>query len=183
MQRGYKHFCLHIIHTINKEMKTFNDLEFTTLPEVHGIGIRARIMFDNGFGVCVIQSDQTYGGLNGEYELSVLDHPEGNPVYYTPITNDVIGYLSESEVSKVMSEVQELRVSWNKNTEDTFLTTEQIGRLEDIHWNVMADPVYIKLYQDEMINQAWVALCDTLGVDINTDHVRILCIAKQVPNY
>jgi hypothetical protein len=65
----------------------------------------------------------------------------------------------------------------------TFLTTEQITKLEDINWDVIADPVYIKLYQDEMINQAWVALCETLGVDINTDHVRMLVIAKQVPNY
>ena len=65
----------------------------------------------------------------------------------------------------------------------TFLTTEQITKLQDINWDVIADPVYIKLYQDEMNNQAWVALCETLGVDINTDHVRMLSIAKQVPNY
>jgi len=71
----------------------------------------------------------------------------------------------------------------NKDMKSTFLTNEQVSKLEDIQWDVIADPVYIKLYQDEMINQAWVALCDTLGVDINTDHVRILCIAKQVPNY
>lgn len=67
--------------------------------------------------------------------------------------------------------------------ESTFLTTEQVNRLEDIQWDVIADPVYIKLYQDEMNNKAWVALCETLGVDINTDHVRMLVIAKQVPNY
>jgi len=65
----------------------------------------------------------------------------------------------------------------------TFLTPEQITKLEDIQWDVIADPVYIKLYQDEMINVAWVALCETLGVDINTDHVRMLVIAKQVSNY
>lgn len=65
----------------------------------------------------------------------------------------------------------------------TFLTTEQISKLEDIQWDVIADPVYIKLYQDEMNNQAWVALCQDLGVDINTDHVRMLVIAKQVSNY
>jgi hypothetical protein len=67
--------------------------------------------------------------------------------------------------------------------ESTFLTNEQVSKLEDIQWDVIADPVYIKLYQDEMNNQSWFALCDTLGVDINTDHVRMLVIAKQVPNY
>jgi hypothetical protein len=172
------------LHTQSiKEMKTFNDLEFSTLPEVYGIGKRARIMFDNGFGVCVIQSDGTYGGLNGEYELSVLDHPEGNPVYYTPITGDVIGYLSESEVTEVMSEVQKLRVSWNKNTEDKFLTTEQVSKLEDIQWDVIPDPVYIKLYQDELPSLVWNTLCEDLGVRNDVDHVRMLVIAKQVPNY
>lgn len=66
----------------------------------------------------------------------------------------------------------------------TFLTTEQVSKLEDIQWDVIADPVYIKLYQDEMNNQAWVALCETLGVDISVNHVRMLAIAKQVPqNY
>lgn len=65
----------------------------------------------------------------------------------------------------------------------TFLTTEQVSKLEDIQWDVIADPVYIKLYQDEMNNQAWVALCQDLGVDIDVDHVRMLCIAKQVSNY
>jgi hypothetical protein len=64
----------------------------------------------------------------------------------------------------------------------TFLTNEQVSKLEDIQWDVIADPVYIKLYQDEMNNQAWVALCETLSVDINTDHVRMLVIAKQVTN-
>ena len=67
--------------------------------------------------------------------------------------------------------------------ENTFLTNEQVSKLEDIQWDVIADPVYIKLYQDEMNNVAWVALCETLGVDINTDHVRMLVIAKQVSNY
>ena len=67
--------------------------------------------------------------------------------------------------------------------ESTFLTTEQVSKLEDIQWDVIADPVYIKLYQDEMINVAWVALCETLGVDFGVDNVRMLVIAKQVPNY
>ena len=65
----------------------------------------------------------------------------------------------------------------------TFLTTEQVSKLEDIQWDVIADPVYIKLYRDEMNHFAWVSLCQDLGVDISVDHVRMLVIAKQVPNY
>ena len=65
----------------------------------------------------------------------------------------------------------------------TFLTTEQITKLEDIQWDVIADPVYIKLYRDEMNIQPWITLCETLGVDFGVDNVRMLVIAKQVPNY
>ena len=65
----------------------------------------------------------------------------------------------------------------------TFLTTEQISSLEDIEWDVIPDAVYIKLYRDEVNHFAWVAMCQDLDVDISVDHVRMLCIAKQVPNY
>lgn len=67
--------------------------------------------------------------------------------------------------------------------EGTFLKTEQISTLEDIQWDVIPDPVYIKIYRNELNHFAWVDLCQTLDVDISVDHVRILAIAKQVPNY
>lgn len=66
---------------------------------------------------------------------------------------------------------------------NTFLTTEQVSKLEDIQWDVIPDPVYIKLYQDELPSVAWLDLCKTLGVDIDVDNVRMLVIAKQVPIY
>ena len=66
---------------------------------------------------------------------------------------------------------------------NTFLTTEQVSKLEDIQWDVIPDPVYIKLYQDELPSVVWVDLCQTLNVDIDVDHVRMLVIAKQVPIY
>lgn len=65
----------------------------------------------------------------------------------------------------------------------TFLTTEQVSKLEDIQWDVIPNPVYIKIYSDELNHFAWVDLCQTLGVEVDVDHVRILVIAKQVPNY
>lgn len=67
--------------------------------------------------------------------------------------------------------------------EKTFLSKEQISTLEEIQWDVIPNPVYIKLYQDELPSIVWVDLCETLGVDIDVDHVRMLAIAKQVPNY
>ena len=62
----------------------------------------SRLSFDNRYGVSVIRTLFTYGGKEGLYELAVLDE-HGNLTYDTSITNDVIGYLSEDEVSDIMS--------------------------------------------------------------------------------
>lgn len=65
----------------------------------------------------------------------------------------------------------------------TFLNQEQLSKLGEMQWDVIADTAYIVIYQDETNHFAWVNLCQTLGVDITVDHVRMLVIAKQVPNY
>lgn len=102
-------------------MKTFNDLEFSALPNIYGLnGKRARMMFDNGYGVSVVQSDMTYGGKQGLYELAVLDDEEGDPVYYTPITMDVLGWLTEDDVTTHMSEVQSLPLLTADTDKSTF---------------------------------------------------------------
>lgn len=90
-------------------MKTFNDLEFTEIVNDYTVnGKRARMMFDNGYGVSVIQSDMTYGGKEELYELGVLDDPKGGVVSYTSVTYDVLGWLTEDDVTKHMAEVQAL---------------------------------------------------------------------------
>lgn len=86
-------------------MKTFKDLEFK--PHSMGGGIMSRLSFDNRYGVSVVRTSFTYGGKEGLYELAVLDK-HGNLTYDTPVTNDVIGYLSEDEVSDIMEQVQKL---------------------------------------------------------------------------
>ena len=86
-------------------MKTFKDLEFK--PHFMGEGVASRLSFDNGYGVSVVRTSFTYGGKEGLYELAVLDS-DGSLTYSTPVTNDVIGYLSEDEVSDIMEQVQKL---------------------------------------------------------------------------
>jgi hypothetical protein len=86
-------------------MKTFKDLVFEDRP--HGMGIAARIEFDNGYGASVVKGPLSYGGKHGLYEMAVLDD-SGNLTYDTPITNDVIGYLSEDEVNDYLTKIQEL---------------------------------------------------------------------------
>lgn len=87
-------------------MKTFNDLEFHELG-YDRFGIRARVEFDNGYGASIVKTELSYGGRDGLYELAVLDST-GDIVYDTPITDDVLGYLTEDDVMKVLKQIQEL---------------------------------------------------------------------------
>ena len=86
-------------------MKTFNDLDFN--PMEMGLGIIARINFDNGYGASVVKSMYSYGGNQELYELAII---KNNDICYdTPITDDVIGYLTENDVTKYLSQIQELK--------------------------------------------------------------------------
>lgn len=86
-------------------MKTFDDLNFKSTGFDNSI--QSVMMFENGYGISVVQGDHTYGGSIGLYEIAVLDK-EGRLNYDTPITNDVIGYLTEPEVSDYMIKIQKL---------------------------------------------------------------------------
>jgi hypothetical protein len=87
-------------------MKTFKDLEFQ--PHFNDEnGIMSRMSFDNGFGVSVIKTSFSYGGKKGLYELAVLDS-SGSITYDTTITEDVLGYLSEDEVTENMIKIQKI---------------------------------------------------------------------------
>lgn len=89
-------------------MKKFQDLPFFPINDApFMIGKKARMHFDNGYGVSVVSHSYSYGGRDGLYEVAVLDE-DGDLTYNTPVTNDVIGYLTEEDVSDVMKQVQEL---------------------------------------------------------------------------
>ena len=87
-------------------MKTFDDLQFNPHPN-HPGGVQAVIKFENGYGASVVKTPYTYGGNEGLYELAVLDS-DGHLTYETPVTNDVIGYLNEDEVTEVLNQIQQL---------------------------------------------------------------------------
>ena len=86
-------------------MKTFKDLSFE--PHTIGIGWMTKEHFDNGYGVSVVRTPFSYGGKKGLYELAVLK--DGEIHYDNPVANgDVVGYLTEDEVSEFMVDVQKL---------------------------------------------------------------------------
>ena len=91
-------------------MKEFKDLKFVYHNDGYTIGIKAILFFQNGYGISVTCDNYSYGNKDGLYEIGVLD-TFGDLCCIPPITddvNDVIGWLSEDDVSRVMREVQEL---------------------------------------------------------------------------
>ena len=90
-------------------MKKFEDLEFEQIKDSpYQIGVKCKIVFENGYGVSVVCHTHSYGSKNGLFEIAVLGK-DGDLTYDTPVTNDVIGYLSREEVTDIMKQVQELK--------------------------------------------------------------------------
>jgi hypothetical protein len=85
-------------------MTTFNDLIFNKLPD--GMGIQCRIEFSNGYGASIVKGPYTYGGRDGLFELAVINAETGEINYDTPITDDVVGYLTEDGVSALLAEIE-----------------------------------------------------------------------------
>jgi hypothetical protein len=83
---------------------TFNDLTF--VPSTYADGVHAMVTFDNGYGASIVKTDRSYGGKEGLYELAVLF--DGLISYDTPITNDVIGFLTEDEVTELLQKIEDL---------------------------------------------------------------------------
>lgn len=94
-------------------MKQFKDLQFKSHQT--GEGVQSVMMFENGYGVSVVRfkvmgTFGSYTSNEGEWELAVLqgNENEWSLTYDTPITDDVMGHLSEQEVTDIMKQVQEL---------------------------------------------------------------------------
>ena len=66
--------------------------------------------FPNGYGASVIRHKGSYGFAKGLWELAVLDS-SGTLCYDTPVSNDVIGYLSDEEVILKLNEIKGLQTS------------------------------------------------------------------------
>jgi hypothetical protein len=91
--------------TNNFDTIVFNELNFQTHPT--GFGQQCIVQFSNGYGASIVKSQYTYGGREGLYELAVFGK-DGGITYDTPITDDVLGYLSEQEVEKTLSDIKNL---------------------------------------------------------------------------
>ena len=93
-------------------MKTFENLVFETHPM--GNGFMSKMFFPNGYGISVVRFKSPFGGgsfTNGDqWEVAVLkgNHEDWDLCYDTDITNNVIGYLTDNEVTEIMGRIQNL---------------------------------------------------------------------------
>jgi len=88
---------------------TFEDLKFK--PTQINDGIQAIVKFENNYGASVVKHDYSYGGKQGLYELAVIKYDENgdwNICYDTPITDDVLGYLTEDNVTNYLTQIEQL---------------------------------------------------------------------------
>lgn len=87
----------------NKDFQTHSGFRGCKL--FHG-GTQWKFEFDNGYGVSVITGSFAYCNEFQPYELAVLKHDE--LCYDTPITDDVIGYLTSNEVYDLLDRIEQL---------------------------------------------------------------------------
>ena len=79
----------------------------------HNDGTQRLYRFANGYGASVVRHSFSYGNENGLWELAVIvwDGPTEKDFllcYTTPITDDVIGRLSEEEVETTLNAIEAL---------------------------------------------------------------------------
>ena len=79
------------------------------LKETHDFngGIQKVYQFPNGQGASVVRHKGSYGSDRGLWELAVLDS-DGGLCYTTEITHDVIGYLNDPEVDRLLRRIEQL---------------------------------------------------------------------------
>lgn len=90
-------------------MKEYKDFRVHNGLYVHNRSVGCeqwKFKFDNGYGASVITGGIAYCNEGQPYELAVLEH--GELCYDTPITDDVIGYLTSNEVYDLLDRIEQL---------------------------------------------------------------------------
>ena len=86
-------------------MRTDHDLEHSRWG-----GIQRLWFFPNGYGASVVRHWGSYGNETGLWELAVLkgNEKEFRLTYDTPITDDVLGFLTEDDVDSTLAAIENL---------------------------------------------------------------------------
>lgn len=75
-------------------------------------GVKYRFRFPNRFGASVIKHKYSYGYDCDLWELAVLrygaDEDDWDLCYFTDITDDIIGHLTDKEVRELLQRIKDL---------------------------------------------------------------------------
>ena len=71
-------------------------------------GTQNKYEFPNGYGASVVKHDYSNGHEEGLWELAVLGQ-DGHLCYSTPITDDVIGWLTDEDVQRTLDQIAALK--------------------------------------------------------------------------
>ena len=73
-------------------------------------GVQELYRFENGYGASVVRHMHSYGGEDGQWELAVIrwDEEDYEIVYHTPVTDDVLGWLTRVEVNAFLKMIEAL---------------------------------------------------------------------------
>jgi hypothetical protein len=84
---------------------TVAELEFKPHPGDFEGG-RAVVTFPNGFAASIVMGKDFYASPAQPYEIAVLDR--SGISYNTPVTDDVLGHLTENAANQILREVEAL---------------------------------------------------------------------------
>lgn len=86
-------------------------INFRTLlkKEING-GVQFLARFHNNYGASIVQHTFSYEKDEGLWELAVIvyNDKKWSITYDTPITSDVLGYLTEAEVNSILEQIAAL---------------------------------------------------------------------------
>lgn len=73
-------------------------------------GSQRVVRFPNGYGASIVRGPYTYGGSDGLFELAVVrfDGDGWDLTYETPVTDDVLGWLTEAQVEETLAAIEAL---------------------------------------------------------------------------
>lgn len=74
-------------------------------------GIQYLAFYPNGYGASIVKHTFSYGGDRGLWELAVIigTNDKWHLCYDTPITDDVLGHLTEDSVDEILEQIQNLK--------------------------------------------------------------------------
>ena len=109
--------------TPQENILKYNDLNWEYDKDDQRFGKRALVKFDNGFGASIVDGPYSYG-----LELAVMgntDEEDWGLVYYTDITNDVVGWNTPEGITELLVRISKL--------DEKGCESEGTGSPEDTH--------------------------------------------------